>query len=217
MEVARVYTIKLGALLAIHNYSSKQFTMSTPSGPPYQTQSSTPWIVRGTGASSSHQPPPTVRSTAYPNPITRKETENLLKQIADEHFNSALTLYEESKSHTKFSRRHTYERQLDYERQQVLHHLAQSACSTREYLMSGNDTHLQGALDDFTKACTLHHNGEAAAEIEQFQSAAFLGILFGRKMDKTSIFPENNRLPRQYFESVKRSEFNRPLTWKEYC
>ena len=204
MEIAKVYTIKLGALLAIHDYSSKQFTMSTPSGQGYNsypTQSSTPWIVRGAVALSSAQPPPTVRSTAYPNPITRKETENLLKQIADEHFNSALTVYEESKSRTRFSRRHTYERQ------QVLHHLAQSACRTRNYLISGNDTHLQGALDDFTKACTLHHNGEAAAEIEQFQSAAFLGILFGRKMDKTSIFPENNRLPKQYFESVKRSEF----------
>ena len=211
--------------MAIHNYSSKQFTMSTPSGqgyPSYPTQSSTQWIVSSQGALPSAQPSPTVRSTAYPNPITRQDTKVLLEKIAKESFDSATTLREESKSaesksHNKFSRRHTYERQLDDERQEVLHRLAQSAYSTRNYSMSGNDTDLQVALNSFTKAHMLNRNGVAEEEVKRFQSAAFLGILFGRDMGKTSIFPEKNRLPNQYFESVKRSESNRPLTLKEYC
>jgi len=209
MEVARIYTIKLRAVRAMHNYSSKQFTMSTPSGPPYQTQSPTPWIVRGDRASSSAQPPPTVRSTNHPYPVTRKDTEDLLEQIADDFYKSAATLHEESESRITFRPRHNH-----LSKQEVLHSLAECAYNARNYSVSGKNTYHQRALESHTKACKLNQNGIATEEMNRVQSAAFSAFAFRHNnMPESMILPANSELPKEYFDKcIQRGECNRTCT-----
>ena len=206
MEVARVYTIKLGALLAIHNYSSKQFTMFTPAGPR---------LTKYAGGTRDYksdynvpveaQPTATARSTNQPYPVTRKDTEDLLEQIADDFYNSAATLHEESKSRVTLYRRHDHP-----SKQGVLHSLAECAYNARNYSISGNDTYLQGALDSFTKAHTLNRNGIAAEEMNWLRSTAFSAFSFRhRNMPGPMIFQANSKLPKKYFDEwIQRCEFS---------